>query len=306
MTKPKPATAMPVPSAPSQTTQGLAAGAAPTEGAGNEVVARVGTANVSAAEIRTYMATLAPGDREALKKTPGLLSQAVRGLLANRLVLQELRSKKWDQQPNVTAQLERLREGALVELYLQTVSAPPAGFPSDEELQKVYDANREALLMPRQFQIAQIFIPARAGDKAAEAEARKRLDEVQRKLKAPGADFAAVAAEEGTKNSGDLGWLAEGSLRPEIRAQVAGLAKNTISEPVRLDDGWHVLKLIDTKAAYTRTLPEVREQLIEQMRAERARTARQAYLADLLKQNPPVLNELAVWNLLEDRSAPGR
>jgi peptidylprolyl isomerase len=83
---------------------------------------------------------------------------------------------------------------------------------------------------------------------------------------------------------GDLGWIAENQIRPEIKAQVMGLAKNGVSEAIRLDDGWHILKLLDTKAAYTRTLPEVREQLVQQMRSERATAMRRAYLAELLKR----------------------
>jgi parvulin-like peptidyl-prolyl isomerase len=155
--------------------------------------------------------------------------------------------------------------------------------------------------MPRQFQLAQIFIPVPGdAEKAAQDKAKQGLDEVQRKLKAPGADFAAIARTENDTKDGDLGWVAENQIRPEIRAQVMGLAKNSISEPVRLEDGWHILKLIDTKAAYTRTLPEVREQLVQQMRAERANALRRAYVAELLKQHPPVLNELALSNLFEN------
>jgi parvulin-like peptidyl-prolyl isomerase len=281
----------------SQTTQGTTATKTPDS---DNVIARVGNANISADDIRAYIAALGPREQAALAQDPTLLSQAVRLLLANRLVLAELVARKWDQQPNVMAQLDRMREGALVDLYLQSVSTPPANFPSDDELQKVFEANRSALQMPRQFQLAQIFIaaPKEAG-KAADDNARKSLDDIQRKLKLPGADFAAIAAEGDAKNGGDLGWIAENQVRPEIRTQVMGLAKNAVSEPVRLDDGWHILKLIDTKAAYTRTLPEVREQLVQQMRTERATALRRAYLAELLKQHPPVLNELALSNLLD-------
>jgi parvulin-like peptidyl-prolyl isomerase len=294
--RPKPIVPIAPPPA-SQGTQGMAA----TKTTDSEsVVARVGNANISADDIRAYIAALGPREQAALAQDPALLSQAVRLLLANRLVLGELVAKKWDQQPSVTAQLDRMREGALVELYLQSVSTPPAGFPSDEELQKVYEANRGALVMPRQFQLAQIFVAApKDADKAADDTARKSLDDVQRKLKLPGADFAAIAAEGDAKNIGNLGWIAESQIRPGIRTQVMGLAKDAVSEPIRLDDGWHILKLIDTKAAYTRTLPEVRDQLVQQMRAERAKMLRQAYLGELLKQHPPVLNELALSNLLD-------
>jgi peptidylprolyl isomerase len=43
----------------------------------------------------------------------------------------------------------------------------------------------------------------------------------------------------------------------------------------------------------------VRDQLVQQMRTERATMLRRAYLAELLKQHPPVLNELALSNLLD-------
>ncbi|HVQ67646.1 MAG TPA: peptidylprolyl isomerase [Bradyrhizobium sp.] len=286
------------PAAQAPATQGLAS--VKTAG-GDDVIARVGNANVSAEELRAYVGALGAQDQAALAKDPALLSQAVRMLLANRLVLQEVIAKKWDQQPNIAAQLDRVRENALTEIYLQSVSTPPAGFPSEEDLQKIYDANRGALLMPRQFQLAQIFIAApKDADKVTEDKAKKNLDEILGKLKAPGADFATIARAAGeSKDGGDLGWVAENQIRPEIKALVMGLAKSGVSEAIRLDDGWHILKLLDTKAAYTRTLPEVRDQLVQQIRSERAGAMRRAYLAELLKRNPPILNELALSNLLD-------
>lgn len=268
---------------------------------GDDVVARVGNANISAEELRAYVGALGAREQAALAKDPALLSQTVRMLLANRLVLQEVIAKKWDQQPNIAAQLDRVRESALVEIYLQSVSTPADGFPGEEDLQKVYEANRSALLVPRQFQLAQIFVAApNESDKAVEDKAKKKLDEILGKLKAPNNDFSAIARAEGeAKDGGDLGWVAENQIRPEIKVQVIGLTKNAVSEPIRLDDGWHILKLLDTKAAYTRTLPEVRDQLVQQMRSERATMMRRAYLAELLKEHPPILNELALSNLLD-------
>ncbi|WP_165405576.1 peptidylprolyl isomerase [Bradyrhizobium genosp. SA-3] len=293
-----PAAATPTPAAAAPATQGLAS--TRTTGS-DDVIARVGEANISAEELRAYVGALGAREQAALAKDPALLSQAVRMLLANRLVLQEVIAKKWDQQPNVAAQLDRVRENALVEIYLQSVSTPPESFPSEDELQKVYDVNRSALLVPRQFHLAQVFVAAKDGDKAAEDKAKKAIQAIQAKLKAPGADFGAIAqAESDSKSSGDLGWVAENQIRPEIKAQVQGLAKNAVSEAIRLDDGWHIIKLVDTKAAYTRTLPEVRDRLVQQMRSERATALRRAYLAELLKQNPPILNELALSNLLDN------
>ncbi|MCA1452487.1 peptidylprolyl isomerase [Bradyrhizobium sp. BRP22] len=299
--KPKPVAPVAAAPQPAATTQGAATA---KSGAGDDVIARVGSTNISADQIRAYVAALGPRERAAFGQDPNLLGQAVRLMLANRLVLQEITAKKWDQQAAIAEQLERVRESAVVELYLQQVSTPPAGFPSEDELQKVYDANRASFLTPRQFELAQIFVPvAKDADKAAEDTAKKAVEDIQRKLKAPGADFAALAnetsdARNADKTGGALGWVAENQIRPEIRSQVMALAKSAIAEPIKLDDGWHIIKLTDTKASYTKTLPEVRELLTQQMRSERAAALRRAYLAELLKQNPPVINELALSGLI--------
>jgi parvulin-like peptidyl-prolyl isomerase len=83
---------------------------------------------------------------------------------------------------------------------------------------------------------------------------------------------------------------------------VFGLAKAGITDPVRLDDGWHILKLLDTEASRTRSLSEVRDALVQRIRAERAEANRRAYVANLLKQTPPVVNEIALSKLFDAKS----
>jgi parvulin-like peptidyl-prolyl isomerase len=271
--------------------------------AGSEVVARLGDIDVTADDVRAEIAQLAPREQAALARDPALLSKTVRLLLANRLVLKEALSKKWDQQPAVAAQLERIRQAALIESFLQSISSVPDGFPTEAQIQNVYEANMSAMTVPRQFQVAQIFIAA-GGDKEAEDKARRKLDQVQKRLKQPDADFAAIAAADSDDatsagHGGDLGWLSDSQLRPEIRAQVIGLSNAGVSDPIRLDDGWHIVKLVDTKAAYTRPLAEVRDQLAGRIRDERATALRRAYLTKLMEQSPPAINELALSRLLE-------
>lgn len=295
--------AAPAAAAPAAAAAAPAAAAKPS----GEVVARVGNSDISADDMRTFIANLGPREQAALAQDPALLSQAVRVMLSNRLVMQELAAKKWDKQPQIEAQLAKVRESALVELYLQSVSNPPANFPSEDDLQKVYDANRASFQVPRQYQLGQIYIAlAKDADKATADAAKKKVAEVQQKLKAPGADFAAIAradssAKESGERGGDLGLLPEDQIRPEIRTQIAGLAKGGVSDPITLDDGIHFIRLIDTKVPYTRTLPEVREGLVRQIRQQRAAALRQNYLAELLKQQPPIINELALAKLLDGK-----
>jgi peptidylprolyl isomerase len=269
-----------------------------------DVVARIGGTDVTREELRSYVETLGPAERAALAKDPALLSQAVRAYLARRAVLAEVRSKKWDQDPSVKARLERARDEALTDLYLDAVSRPPAGYPDDAQVQAVYQRNPAAFQVPRQLRVAQIFISSPAGsDKQAEEKARRRAEEIGRKVRQPGADFAAIARtesddKEGARNGGEIGWLTEAQLVPGIRAPAAGLGKDAASDPIRLDDGWHVVKVLDIRPASTRPLAEVRDAIAAQLLGDRARASRQAYLAKLLEQSPPVVNELALSNLL--------
>lgn len=274
-----------------------------------EVIARVGTSEITAEEVRAAIALMDARQQTALARDPALLSQTVRLLLTNRLVLKEAAAKKWEQQPAVAAQLARARENLVVESYLQSLTMPPENFPSDAEVKGVYESNQTAFVVPRRFQLAQLVIMVpKDSEKSVEDDARKRLDEVSKKLKQPGADFGTVARtlsedKASSDRDGEIGWVSETDLRPEIRAQVTGLSKSGVTEPVRLDDGWHILKMLDTEASRTRGLPEVRDLLVERIRAERADANRRAYLAELLKQNPPVVNEIALSKILEPKPA---
>lgn len=269
------------------------------------VVARAGDYNLTRDAIRAFVATLPANEQAALARDPALFSQTLRVLLANQLVLKEAMAKKWENEAAVATQIQRARDNVVVETYLQAVSTPPAEFPSQAELEKAYEANKASLVVPRQFQVAQIFVslPAGAGKEQTDKAAKKVAD-VQAKLKQPGADFAAIAKAnsdepDSAARGGEIGWLAETQLKPEIKAQVIGLQKGATSEPVKAAEGWHFLKLIDTKPASTLTFDQVRSALAQRLRAQQAEATRRAYLARLLEQSPPTINELALSQVLD-------
>lgn len=314
---PRPKAAAAAPSGtPSATAPRPARAAPPAPSAaadvGADVVARVSGRDVTVAEVRTFVAGLGAEQQAALSRDPALLSQSLRLMLANQLVLKEANKKKWQDQPAVAAQLARLRDAAIVETYLQSVSGPPGDYPDDAEVQKAYDANKTAFVVPRQFKIAQIFVALEKGgaDKAAEDRARKKLADIQARLKQPNADFSAIAKDvsdhrDVAERGGEIGWVAETQLRPEIKSQIMGLAKNAVSEPIQLDDGWHIVKLIETKAATTRSLAEVRDLLVQRLRAQRAEGLRRSYLARLIEQTPPAINEIALGRVFDAKTVDG-
>lgn len=265
---------------------------------------KIGDLEVKTDEIREAIAGLEAGQDAVLSKDPAALGQYVRALLIQRLVLQQALEKKWDQEPEVVAKLVRAREAALTESYLESVSKVPADFPKDGDLQAAYDAAKPSLLVPKSYRLAQVFVAVpKDADKAATDKAKTKLDAVAKKLKEKNADFATIASAESDEaaskaRGGEIGWVAEAQIQPEIRERLPKLAVGAISEPVKLDDGWHILKVLDAKEARTPTLDEVRQELVVQLRAERARLNRQEYLAQLLKDHPLAINEIELAKIL--------
>jgi len=270
----------------------------------SSAIARVGGEEIPPEKIRAYLDTLGEADRAALEKNPALLNQAVRALILQQVIFKEAQTAGWDKQPVVIERLERARQGIVIESYLETVAKVPDGYPAEAEIKAAFDARKDTLILPRQLQLGQIFVEQTGPDKASADKAKLRIDEISKKIKQPGADFSAIARtdsdeRETAARGGEVGWVAENALQPEIRSRVTGLAKNAVSEPVRLGDGWYVLKVLDLKESRPATFEEVKPQLAQALRTERARLNREAYLAKLQQQNPMAINELALAKLLQ-------
>jgi len=269
------------------------------------VIARVGDNEIKIEQIKPFLTGLTGEEKAALESNPALLSQTVRTLILQQILFKEAIASGWDKSPEVIAQLDRLRQGAVAESYIQSIAKVPEGYPSDAEVQTAYDARKDSLLVPKQLRLAQIYIAAPQGDKDADEKAKARIEAVAKSLKASGSDFAAIARDqseerESASRGGEVGLIAESSIQPEIRAKVSSLPKGGTTDPIRLGDGWYVVRVLDVKDAHTATLPEIRDRLVAALRADRIRQNREAYLAKLQQQNPVALDELGLTNLLKN------
>ena len=273
---------------------------------GSDVVARLGTTDITAAMLRNFVRTLDPAVRKQAQGDPALMAKLVRAELARMAVLQVAEAQKWDQRPEVVQQIQRVHDEAVTSSYLMSVSAPPADYPSEAEIQSAYDLNRDALMAPRQYRLSQIFVPLPAGADAKAVEAaRQKADDMARKAKAAGANFDALAKanadlKAGAEQGGDLGWASEAEIVPEIRSQVAGLAQGEVSDPIRTTSGWHIIRLDDTKPAAPRPLAEVRDQLAAALRQRKLQANEQAYLNGLLAKSPVAVNEIGLKKIFEN------
>jgi hypothetical protein len=266
------------------------------------VLGKAGDIEITSQELRESIAGIGSDSSDNPTKDAATLSQYARALLVRRLVLREAIEKKWDQEPAVIAKLVRAREATLAESYLEAASATEKSFPTEVQLKEAYDANRENLVIPKSFRLAQIYINTATG--SDDAPAKAKLAAIQKQLAAKGADFEVIAKSSSddpasAAQGGEIGWLTEEQIQPEIRLKLPKLTLNMISDPILLKDGWHILKVLDIREARTPTLDEIRDNFVTNLKAEQSRINRQQFIAELLKKHPLAINEIELTKLLQ-------
>ena len=270
--------------------------------AAQDVVAQRGTLRLTSADLRDLVSRLPPAQRTQLRSNPAALTDFVRSRLLRQSLLAEAKSKQWDQTPDVAAKIADARDDVIVNTFLASMASPDPAFPSEAEVQTVYDANKATLVRPRQYQLAQIVLLSPTGNPQDE-DVHKRAIALRAQAVRPRADFADLARKNSQdRNSADKGGelppIREDQLVPAVKAAVSGLQEGAISDPVRTNDGWHILKLIGTRPAGVPPLAEVRDQIVQVMRQDRAQRLTKAALDDQLRREPIQINEIALQSAL--------
>jgi peptidyl-prolyl cis-trans isomerase D len=150
-----------------------------------------------------------------------------------------------------------------------------------QEIESYYNSNTQQFQTPEQVRASHILLKTEGKDEAA---VRKQAEDILKQAKASGADFAALAKkyseDDGSKaNGGDLDYFSKGRMVPEFEQAAFSMQPGQISDLVKSQFGFHIIKVVDKKAASTRTLDEVRAQIqttlttqrVDQQIAERTR-----------------------------------
>ena len=155
---------------------------------------------------------------------------------------------------------------------------------NDEIIQAYYDENKSLFMLPEKRQAKHILINMDADTVDAETAAMKIVSEVQAKIEA-GESFSELAKiyskDPGSAQSGgDLGSFEQGMMVPEFDEAVFSMEVGQVSEPVKTDFGFHLIKLTGIEAAQYQPLAEVKAQVTEQYQLQEA----EKQYFDLLEQ----------------------
>jgi peptidyl-prolyl cis-trans isomerase D len=136
---------------------------------------------------------------------------------------------------------------------------------SDDQLKIQYQQNIQQYQVPNRVHVEHILLMTVSKTDAEVDEIKKTAEDVLKQAK-KGAKFEDLAKkyseDPGTKDKGgDLGWIVQGQTVPEFEKTAFSLAPGQISDLVRTQYGFHIIKVLEKETAHTKPFEEVKESL---------------------------------------------
>jgi len=255
----------------------------------DKVVLTIGSEKVTAGEFEQLVDAL-PEQYRAAARGPNK-RQFAEQIVRVRIMSDEARKRKLDQNPAVQRQIELQKDNLLANTLFQDMTAnahvdDATARQYFEQHKSEYEAVHARHILIRAKGSP---LPAQPGKKElTEEEALAKAQEIHKKLVA-GEDFASLAKTESddarsAANGGDLGSFKRDQMVPAFAQAAFGLAVGQLSEPVKTQFGYHLIKV---EQHDVKSFEDVKPELEKRMRPELARSA----VENLQKQTPVVMDE---------------
>lgn len=234
------------------------------------VLATVGGQNITDADVDLFLAGL--GRQGEAYRSPEGRAAILEELINRRLFLLEATRGLFEAEPAFKAQLKQAKETLLVsyamEKALSTVNV------KDDELTKFYEDNKDKLMGGDTVNASHILV-------SDEAEAKRIREEIV---------GGAISFEEAAKKysscpsreeGGCLGDFGRGQMVPEFEAACYAMNEGELSEPVRTQFGYHLIRLNGKKAGEVAPFEAVREELKAKLMRDKQQAAYQSKVNQL-------------------------
>jgi len=222
-----------------------------TEAKTGKVLAEVNGGSITTGDFNRELKNL-PEYLKAMADTPQGRKEMLDTMVIRELILQQASKDGVDKSPEIEEKLQDLKKRLIVESYLKK-KVESAAQVSDAELKKFYDQNVEKFKTGEQIRASHILVKN-------ENEAK----DILAKIKA-GAKFEDLAKKSSIDSSsakgGDLGWFGKGTMVPAFEKAVLALKEGQVSDVIKTDFGFHIIKLTGKRAAGVRPFDEVKDQI---------------------------------------------
>jgi peptidyl-prolyl cis-trans isomerase C len=181
------------------------------------------------------------------------------------LLAQAAEKQKAEQEPNFAKRIAFARKKVLVQTLMEQESKKAT---TDAAIKKFYDDKAKP---QTEVHARHILVETEEQAKDVEAQLKK------------GADFAELAkkmSKDPGSDGGDLGYITKEQVVPEFGKVAFSLAKGKISDPVKTQFGWHIIKVEDTRERKPPPLEAVKDQIKAKLTQEATEAMMQKLRAD--------------------------
>jgi hypothetical protein len=225
-----------------------------------EVLVCIGDDIISADDFKEELSLIPPDQRENLVLSEHR-SQFLELLINHRVLLKEAERRNVGEGERMKKLIQRIQEQVMIQELVEREIADRAEV-TDEEIEKYYLENQLKYMEPAKIRASHILV-----------DTKLIADKILLDLR-EGADFAKLAGEYSldapTKDrGGDIGYFPKDSLLKEFEDACEKLKIGEISEVVKTDIGYHIIKVSDKKEAQPKTLEELREHIKSELSLDR-------------------------------------
>ncbi len=171
---------------------------------------------------------------------------------------------------------DQLRAGIEKEMLIQSAIAKTVNEPAqmrEAELKEYYEKNASKFKQPEAMRLRLI-----------STKDEKKVRDILAKLK-DGDDFGELAynmsEDDYRVKSGDIGYVHKGRMLPEIEDAASKLKVGELSEPIKADNRWYLVKVEDRKPEHQMSFEEVKGKLKKELEAERAAELKKKWIEGL-------------------------
>ena len=206
-------------------------------------------------------------------------------IISEKLLIQEAKNRGLEQDKDVLEQIKNTTEQILVQSLIEKEIIGKVKV-DDQEALTYYEENKDNFITKEQVYLYNILV-----------ETEEVAKDILEKLKS-GVDFIEIAKEKSTGPSaaqgGDLGYISKGDLIPEIENVVFALEIGNISDIIKSQYGFHILKVTDKKPEVLKTFEEVKEEIAPTLLSTKQKEAFDNLLEELKSQVTIEINEEAL------------
>jgi peptidyl-prolyl cis-trans isomerase D len=144
----------------------------------------------------------------------------------------------------------------------------------DDEIKAYYQSHADRYRVGETRRASHILIPAAKNATEAEVKAAKaKADELLAKVKANPGDFAKLARENSldtvsAAKGGDLDWFGRGAMVKTFEDTAFALKDGQVSDVVRSDFGFHIIRLTGMRPEQVKPIVEVRAEIVAEIKRE--------------------------------------